>query len=97
MAAAGGVLLVAMPLSVPHYPSLGLGLLKPALQALGERCDIRYFSLDYVEEIGAGDHACLTDPAIYMAHVGEWVFARVAHAEASDAGTWSRTPPVATW
>lgn len=75
-----------MPLSVPHYPSLGLGLLKPALQAIGERCDVRYFSLDYVDYVGAESHACLTDVAYYMAHVGEWVFSGVAHGQADQAG-----------
>ena len=41
------VLLVAMPLSVAHFLSMGLSLLKPAVTRLGVRCDIGYFSLDY--------------------------------------------------
>jgi ribosomal peptide maturation radical SAM protein 1 len=71
---------------VPHYPSLALGLLKPALQAMGECCDVRYFSLDYVDYLGAESHACLTDVAYYMAHVGEWVFSGVAHGQADQTG-----------
>ena len=82
----GNVLLVSMPVSVPHYPSLGLGLLKPALEAIGEHCDVRYFSLDYVDYIGAESHACLTDVAYYMAHVGEWVFSGVAHGQGDQPG-----------
>ena len=75
-----------MPMSAPHYPSLGLGLLKPALRGIGERCDVRYFSLDYVDFIGAEAHACLTDVAYYMAHVGEWVFSGAAHGRADETG-----------
>ena len=75
-----------MPVSVPHYPSLGLGLLKPALQAVGERCDVRYFSVDYVDFLGSESHACLTEVAYYMAHVGEWVFSGVAHGRAEETG-----------
>ncbi len=75
-----------MPVSVPHYPSLGLGLLKPALQAVGASCDIRYFSLNYVDYVGAETHDCLTTVAYYMAHVGEWVFSGAAH-EHNDVGT----------
>ncbi|MFI4987847.1 MAG: RiPP maturation radical SAM C-methyltransferase, partial [Alphaproteobacteria bacterium] len=73
------VLLVSMPLSAPHYPSMGLSLLKPALEGAGLACEIRYFSLDYVDRLGADAHDCLTDPRYYMAHVGEWVFAAAAH------------------
>lgn len=69
------VLLVSMPLSSPHFPSIGLSLLKPALAKQGVDCRIRYFSLDYADAIGADAHDQLTDPRYYMAHVGEWVFA----------------------
>lgn len=77
--AACRVLLLSMPLSVPHYPSLALGLLKAQIEALGPQCDVRYLSLDYVDYIGAADHACLTDVPYYMGQVGEWVFADAAH------------------
>ena len=68
------ILLISMPLSVPHFPSMGLSLLKPALTRLGLRCDVRYFSLDYVRRLGPDAHDSLTDSDYYMAHVGEWVF-----------------------
>ncbi|MBV9782814.1 MAG: RiPP maturation radical SAM C-methyltransferase [Acidisphaera sp.] len=77
------MLLAAMPLSSPHFPNLALGLLKPAVEALGIGCDVRYFSLDYLAEIGAAAHDALTDVRYYMAHVGEWVFAPAVH-EAQD-------------
>jgi ribosomal peptide maturation radical SAM protein 1 len=80
------VLLVSMPLSAPHYPSLGISLLKPALAATGIACEIRYFSLAYAERLGADAHDCLTEPAYYMAHAGEWVFAGAANEAPSEWG-----------
>lgn len=74
-----------MPISVPRFPSIALGLLKPALQAIGEICDVRYFSLDYLDRAGADLHATLTDVTYYMAHVGEWVFTGAAHNQADHA------------
>jgi ribosomal peptide maturation radical SAM protein 1 len=81
------VLLALLPLSSAHYPSLALGLLKPAVAALGLRCDVRYFSLDYLEEIGAESFERLDDTAYYTALVGEWVFAAAAHGEEEAAGS----------
>ena len=78
------VLLVSMPLSAPHYPSMGLSLLKPELEMLGVACELRYFSLAYIDALGADAHDCLTDPQYYMAHVGEWVFAAAAHGETAE-------------
>ncbi len=76
---AKGALLVSMPFSMAHYPNLALGLLKPGVEAAGLACDIRYFSLDHVAEIGDDAHAAMTDSRYYQAHVGEWAFAGVAH------------------
>ncbi len=78
---APGVLLASLPVSSSRYPSLALGLLKPAVEALGVRCDVRYFSLDYVDVVGAETAACLSDLDYYSALVGEWVFAGAAHAD----------------
>lgn len=77
-------MLVSMPIASPHYPSLALGLLKPAVIAAGMACDVRYFSLDYFDFIGAETHAALSHPAYYMAHVGEFVFAGAAHGSRVD-------------
>jgi ribosomal peptide maturation radical SAM protein 1 len=76
---AGDVLLASLPLSSARYPNLALGLLKPAIEAIGLNCDVRYFSLDYVDEVGTDVFACLTDMGYYSALVGEWVFAEAAH------------------
>ena len=62
----------------PHYPSLALGLLQPLAEHAGAACDVRYFSLDYLEFLGAHVYATLTEPSIYMAQAGEWVFAAAA-------------------
>jgi ribosomal peptide maturation radical SAM protein 1 len=78
-APAGRALLISMPLSAAHYPNLALGLLKPLLEAAGIGCGVRYFSLDYIDHLGAADYARITDPAFYMAHVGEWAFAPQAN------------------
>lgn len=71
-------LLASLPLSSARYPSLALGLLKPAIQRAGVNCDVRYFSLDYIDAIGAEAFACLSDMQYYTALVGEWVFAAAA-------------------
>ena len=76
---AKGALLVSMPFSMAHYPNLALGLLKPAVEAAGLACDIRYFSLEHTAAIGDDAHAVMTDSRYYHAHVGEWAFAGVAH------------------
>lgn len=47
---------------------------------------MRYFSLDYVDHVGSDGHACLTDVAYYMAHVGEWVFSGAAHDRPEETG-----------
>lgn len=81
-----GALLVSMPFSMAHYPNLALGLLKPAVQAAGMACEVRYFSLDHVAGIGDEANAVMTDVRYYSAHVGEWAFAGVAHGRSDDLG-----------
>src|SRR6516225_5975659 len=74
-------LLVSMPFSTLHYPSIGLSLLKPALQATGVECSVRYFFLDYADRVGIEAYNLITDPQCYQALVGEWIFAGVANEE----------------
>lgn len=73
------VILLSLPFSSANYPNMALGLLKPALASRGIGCDVRYFSLDYIECSAAEDYRHLADPRYYMALVGEWVFAAAAH------------------
>jgi ribosomal peptide maturation radical SAM protein 1 len=82
------VYLASLPLSSAHYPSLALGLLKSAIAKLGIGCDVGYFSLDYLEEIGPDAFECLRDTEYHTALVGEWVFAGAAHdGEAAATGS----------
>ncbi len=71
----GKVLLAALPFAPVNYPSMALGLLKPAVERLGVACDIRYFSLDYLDHVGVEAFQRLDDPSHYGALAGEWVFA----------------------
>ena len=91
-----GVLLVSMPFSMAYYPNLALGLLKPAVEAAGQRCDVRYFSLDHVAEIGDDTNAAMTDVRYYGAHVGEWAFAGVANGTPEEPGLGFLTEVFAT-
>jgi ribosomal peptide maturation radical SAM protein 1 len=79
---ANGVFLASLPLSSGRYPSLALGLLKSAIARLDIACDVRYFSLDYIEEAEIDIFECLTDTHYNTALIGEWVFARAARGEA---------------
>ena len=74
----GGVLLVSMPMSSPHFPNLALGLLKPLAEAAGAVCDVRYFSLDYADAIDSATFTALAHPSLYMSQAAEWVFAAAA-------------------
>jgi ribosomal peptide maturation radical SAM protein 1 len=78
MPARSDVVLASLPLSSARYPSLALGLLKAAIARLGIACEVRYFSLDYVEEVGIDTFECLSDTEIYTALAGEWVFSAAA-------------------
>ena len=56
-------------------------MLKPAVEATGVGCDVRYFSLDYVQHVGAAAHDVITDARCYMAQVGEWIWSGLVHGE----------------
>lgn len=71
-------MLASMPFSLAHFPNLALGLLKPAVEAAGMACDVRYFSLEHTALLGADAHAAISDVRSYKAQVGEWVFAGAA-------------------
>lgn len=80
----GRVLLVSMPLSALHYPSIGISLLKPALESVGVICDVRYCNLEFADRIGAETHDLVTAPDLYQALPGDWVFAPFAEADPGD-------------
>lgn len=80
------VLFISTPFAAPQYPSLGLSLLQAGLRRRSTRADIRYFHLDYVEQIGVGLYELLADASCYDALIGEFIFAAVAHGRAADDG-----------
>jgi ribosomal peptide maturation radical SAM protein 1 len=75
---AGRVLLLSMPFSALNYPSIGLSLIKPALEGGGIACDVRYLNLDFAERIGVAAHDLITSSELYQALPGDWVFAPFA-------------------
>ena len=81
---AGKVLLAALPLDAGLFPSLALSLLKAALTGRGIACDVRYFSLDYVERIGRAGFDSLDNNDLSLARLGEWVFAEAANGHDAD-------------
>ncbi len=83
--AAGRVLLLSLPFSALFYPSLALSLLKPAIEATGIGCDIRYLHLEFADKIGAATHDLITSPSLYQAMAGEWVFS--PHAKITPAAS----------
>ena len=73
------VLLLSMPFSSLHFPSIGLSLLKPALEAEGIEVKLRYEFLRFADMIGAANQALIDEQGIYHSLVGEWIFAAEAH------------------
>src|SRR5215471_13339086 len=80
------VLLLSLPVSSPYYPSIGLSLLKAALQRQGVHCDVRYPHLEYAERVGTEAYELLIDASYYGALLGEWVFSAAAHDQESTSG-----------
>lgn len=76
---AGRVLLLSLPFSALFYPSIGLSLLKPAIEARGIGCDIGYLHLSFADRIGSEAQEFISAPDFYQSLVGDWVFAPFAH------------------
>jgi ribosomal peptide maturation radical SAM protein 1 len=51
---------------------------------VGIGCDVRYFSLDYLREVGPETQECLAYAGYYSSLVAEWVFAGAAHSDNPD-------------
>lgn len=68
-----------MPVSSLHYPSIGLSLLKPALEADGAETIIRYEFLRFADRLGSAVQRVLDEQALYHSLHGEWIFAADAH------------------
>lgn len=86
------VTLVHMPFGPRRLPSLGLSLLKPALDAAGISCCIRYFSADYSRAIGDDLYDLVGDQENTGSMLGEWLFSSATD-EASNAGRRNAAMP----
>lgn len=73
------VLLISMPLSSPHHPSIGLALIQGSLKARGISSRIRHFHLDFVDYCGVSEFELLNDERYFLALVGEWIFSTVLY------------------
>ena len=69
------IALVHMPFADCELPSLGLSLLKAALQKVNLGCDILYLNLRFAEQVDyeAYRRVCEGEPAVHDL-LGEWVF-----------------------
>ena len=70
------VLLVSMPFAALERPSLGLSLLKSALQREGVDCQVRYLGFRFAEFIGFDSYQFLHSGLPYTAFAGDWLFTR---------------------
>lgn len=68
------VLLVSMPWHALDRPSLGLSLLRAALERDGHRCEVRYLGFDFADSIGVEDYLWVHGELPYTAFAGDWLF-----------------------
>lgn len=69
------VALVNMPFGTLYRPSIGLSLLKAALEREGHQADIHYLNLPFGRRIGPERYSRISD-SLPVALLGEWLFAR---------------------
>lgn len=69
------VALVNMPFATLYRPSIGLSLLKAALERDGHQADLHYLNLTFADRIGSRLYTkiCDSNP---VAMLGEWIFSR---------------------
>ncbi len=70
------VALIQMPFAVTSWPSLGLGLLKSALTAVGITSRVIYFNAGFADLVGEEVYATPSNGAPHNTDlIGEWIFA----------------------
>ncbi len=84
------VLLVSMPFGPLASPSLGLSLLQAGLKRKGIEAPIRYFGLDFVRRLGAGDYRAIVRRRFNQDLLGEWVFAEALQGQPLDQEAYFR-------
>lgn len=68
-----------MPFGALERPALGLSLLKPSIEDLGARCDVRYLSFAFADLIGAEEYLWIGSTLPYIAFAGDWTFAEALY------------------
>jgi len=96
-------LLVSMPWHALERPSLGLSLLRAALERDEHHCDVRYLGFDFADSIGVDDYVWVHGGLPYTAFAGDWLFTQALYGERPGAddrylaevwlGQWGRTMP----
>jgi len=70
------VILVSMPFGVIRRPSLGMSILKAALEDIGIKTALQYFTFPYAKRIGLKEYEEICDGWPFdEALLGEWIFA----------------------
>jgi ribosomal peptide maturation radical SAM protein 1 len=72
------LLFAVMPFADAAYASLGVSLLQSAVAARGVSCRVRYFNLDFAEEVGLDTYTRIAHDVPPESLVGEWLFAECA-------------------
>jgi ribosomal peptide maturation radical SAM protein 1 len=75
------ILLLSMPWHALDRPSLGLSLLKAALEKDGHRCEVRYLGFELANTIGLEDYLWVHGELPYTAFAGDWLFTTALYGE----------------
>ena len=73
------VLLLCMPFASIRRPALGVSILKPALEAAGFECDLRYPSVDFARALGVRAYERIAVELPQPMLLGEWIFAEALY------------------
>lgn len=73
------VLLVSMPWHALERPSLGLSLLRAALERDGHECTVKYLGFDFADSIGIEDYLWVHSGLPYTAFAGDWLFTQALY------------------
>ena len=79
------VLLVSMPWHALDRPSLGLSLLRAALERDGHACEVRYLGFDLADSIGVEDYLWVHGELPYTAFAGDWLFTEALYGARPEA------------
>lgn len=78
------VLLLSMPFGALERPALGLSLLKARLKEENIACDVRYFTFQFADFIGADNYHWMCYDLPYTAFAGDWSFTTALYGEKYD-------------